>query len=176
MVDNSLAEDYRRLDVGPEASLLEVERAYFHRRALYTQGSLATYGLMEPSEQQQHLEEIEAAFARITAALRLPVPPPVSSGEGASNPMAPDECANPASQLKQARLRAKLTLKELAHTLKIGHLHLQNIEDERFDALPATVYLRGFLLSFAKELNIPHPEDLASRFLARRAAAGPGGE
>lgn len=170
MVDSSLADDYQSLDIDPEASLLEVERAYFHRRALYAEGSLASYGLMDQSQQQERLEQIEAAFARITAARRQ-LASPVACGQE-ENVLSATDDGSPASQLRQARIQAQLTFKDLANTLKIGRQHLQNIEEERFDELPATVYLRGFLLSYAKALKIPHPEDLASRFLARRSSAG----
>jgi hypothetical protein len=169
MVDDALAKDYLSLGVRPDASLLEVERAYFHMRSLYAEGSLASYGLLESPQQDQRLQEIEAAFARIVASRRQLAPqnPPRQANQV---PAGADD-GLPAAQLKGARLHAHLTLKELASTLKIGYLHLQNIEEENFADLPATVYLRGFLLSYAKALKISEPEDLAHRYLARRALA-----
>jgi DNA-binding XRE family transcriptional regulator len=172
MVD-PLAADYQSLDIDPKASRLEVEQAYLHRRALYADGSLASYGLLEQPQKQQRLQEIEAAYARIVAARQQPAPPSLPGQEEGLRQL-PD--GSPASQLRQARLEARLTLKDLAQTLKIGHRHLQNIEEERFEDLPATVYLRGFLLCYAKALKIAHPEDLASRYLACRSQAGQGGE
>ena len=32
--------------------------------------------------------------------------------------------------------------------------HLENVEADRYDQLPATVYLRGFLMSLARELGL----------------------
>jgi hypothetical protein len=174
MVDSPLAKDYRSLGIHPDASLLEVERAYFHMRSLYAEGSLASYGLLESPQQDQRLQEIEAAFARIVASRRQLAPqnPPPQANEV---PTLADD-GSPAAQLKGARMQAQMTLKELANTLKIGYLHLQNIEEENFADLPATVYLRGFLLSYAKALKIPQPEDLTHRYLDRRALAAQGNE
>jgi hypothetical protein len=169
MVDSSLAEDYQTLDIAPNASLLEVERAYFHLRALYAEGALASYGLMEMPQKQLRLQEIEAAYARIVAARRQLARQDAPNQELGVHAAADD--GSPAGQLKQARLQAQMTLKELTNILKIGRLHLQNIEEENFAALPATVYLRGFLLSYAKALKIPQPEDLVNRYLARCSSA-----
>jgi hypothetical protein len=164
-MNDSLLEDYQRLALQPGATPLEVERAYAHLRALYAEGALACYGLFEQPQQQQCLEEIEAAYRRIVAVRRQLAPSPAH--RGSADP-APAAGTTPGSLLLQARLQAGLTIKELANTLKIGHLHLQNIEQERYDALPATVYLRGFLLSYAKALHIPEPDTLVSSYLTRR--------
>jgi hypothetical protein len=174
MVDSSLLADYQSLDIDPMASLLEIERAFFHLRSLYVDGSLATYVLLDQPQKKERLEEIEAAYARIMAA-RQQLARPSLPGQGEDLRRAPVN-DSPANQLRQARIKAQLTLKDLSHTLKIGRLHLQNIEEEHFADLPATVYLRGFLLSYAKALKIPLPEDLASRYLARRLAATPRSE
>jgi cytoskeletal protein RodZ len=56
--------------------------------------------------------------------------------------------------LKRVREARGLTLKELEARTKIGHWHLDNIEREKFAALPAQVYLRGFLMSLARELKL----------------------
>ena len=43
---------------------------------------------------------------------------------------------------------------EVAERTRIGSKHLENVEADRYDALPATVYLRGILMSLAKELRL----------------------
>jgi hypothetical protein len=166
MDDKSLAGDYQALGVAPDASWLEVERAYFHMRTLYAEGSLASYGLFEPSQLQQRRQEIELAFARITDSRRKQTKDLSPELAGADHPS--HDHSSPAALLWQTRQQTGMSLKEVAKILKIGYLHLQNIEEERFEDLPPTVYLRGFLLSYAKVLKIPNPENLARDYLARR--------
>lgn len=56
--------------------------------------------------------------------------------------------------LRQVRLARGLTMAQLADRTRIGPKHLENIEGDRYDALPATVYLRGMLMSLARELGL----------------------
>ena len=56
--------------------------------------------------------------------------------------------------LRRVREALGLTLKDLEQRTKIGHWHFDAIEKERFAALPAPVYLRGFLSSLARELKL----------------------
>ena len=46
------------------------------------------------------------------------------------------------------------SLKDLEAKTKIGHWHLEAIEREKYESLPAHVYLRGFLMSLARELKL----------------------
>lgn len=167
MVASTLTEDYQRLDVHPDASMLEVERAFFHLRALYADGTLANYGLLEQPQRELCLAEIEDAYSRIVTARRqlAPAPPRITAVDNAAAITATGE--TPGALLRQTRLQRGLSIKELANTLKIGHLHLRNIEEERYEELPATVYLRGFVRSYAKALDIAQPDELASRYLDR---------
>ena len=56
--------------------------------------------------------------------------------------------------LKQVRLAKGLSLAQLADRTRIGAKHLENVEGDRYDALPAPVYLRGILMSLARELGL----------------------
>jgi cytoskeletal protein RodZ len=42
----------------------------------------------------------------------------------------------------------------LADRTKIGTRHLENVEADRYEALPTSVYLRGILMSLARELGL----------------------
>lgn len=78
--------------------------------------------------------------------------------------------------LKKVREARGLSLKELEGKTKIGHWHLENIEKERYKDLPALVYLRGFLMSLARELKLD-PIRVSRSYLEQMAkAAGPKGE
>ena len=56
--------------------------------------------------------------------------------------------------LKQVRLAKGLSLVQLADRTRIGVKHLENMEGDRYDALPAPVYLRGILMNVARELGL----------------------
>ncbi|MFN7133504.1 MAG: helix-turn-helix domain-containing protein, partial [Myxococcales bacterium] len=56
--------------------------------------------------------------------------------------------------LRRAREARGMTLRELADRTKINATHLDNIEADRYDPLPVAVYLRGFLMSVARELKL----------------------
>jgi cytoskeletal protein RodZ len=51
-------------------------------------------------------------------------------------------------------MKRGLTLLQLGERTRIGVKHLENVEADRYDALPAAVYLRGILMSVARELGL----------------------
>lgn len=69
--------------------------------------------------------------------------------------------------LRAVRRARGLTLKDIAARTKISLTHLESIEHERWEWLPERVFLRGFLISFARELRLD-PQQVSSTFLARR--------
>ncbi|HZA49763.1 MAG TPA: helix-turn-helix domain-containing protein [Myxococcaceae bacterium] len=56
--------------------------------------------------------------------------------------------------LRQVRKTKGMTLQVLADRTRISTRHLENVEADRYDALPATVYLRGILMNIARELGL----------------------
>lgn len=56
--------------------------------------------------------------------------------------------------LRQVRLARGLTLAQLADRTRISTKHLENVEGDRYDSLPAGVYLRGILMNLARELGL----------------------
>ena len=56
--------------------------------------------------------------------------------------------------LKQVRLAKGLSLIQVSDRTRISVRHLENVEGDRYDALPAPVYLRGILMSLARELGL----------------------
>jgi cytoskeletal protein RodZ len=59
---------------------------------------------------------------------------------------------------------------QLSERTKVTRHHLENIEADRFKALPAPVYLRGILMSLARELRLDG-QKVARSYLERQAAA-----
>ena len=71
------------------------------------------------------------------------------------------------SSLREARLRKGLTLSEAAEATKVRSRHLQALEDEQFDVLPAQTYVRGFLKTYADYLGLDgqlYVDEYSSRF------------
>jgi DNA-binding transcriptional regulator YiaG len=56
--------------------------------------------------------------------------------------------------LRQVREGRNLSLQMLADRTRISSRHVENIEADRYDILPASVYLRGMLMSIARELGL----------------------
>jgi hypothetical protein len=71
--------------------------------------------------------------------------------------------------LRRVRESRGLTLRVLADRTKIGTRHLENVEADRYDALPTSVYLRGILMSLARELGLD-PLRVSKSYLALASA------
>ena len=56
--------------------------------------------------------------------------------------------------LRQVRESRGLVIQAVAERTRIPMRHLENIEADRYNHLPATVYLRGILMSLARELGL----------------------
>ena len=170
MLDEDVhVKDCHLLGIDVDSRLVEVERAWRNLKAIYAEGSLATYGLLEDAGRQEKLEELEGAFGRIARRLSRPdAEQPVSpagSREECVSQLSPAESAG--RFLRQLRESAGLTLKDVAHRTKISSMRLDQIEQEMFERLPAAVYLRGFVLEYAKALGFPQPQEVAGLYLAR---------
>ena len=128
------------------------------------------------------LEPAVSSAAAPPIALVSPMPPPIAldhpAAEAAEAAPAPDEAPPPSpgaaftgGALRQAREARGLTLQQLSDRTRITRHHLENVEADRYERLPATVYLRGILTSVAKELRLDAGE-VARSYLAACAASG----
>jgi hypothetical protein len=85
-------------------------------------------------------------------------------------PMAvPEGAAWSGEMLRRVRESRGLTIPALADRTRITRHHLENIEQDRFKALPAAVYLRGILMSLARELRLDG-QKVARSYLDRMGA------
>ncbi len=76
------------------------------------------------------------------------------------------ELTGPTGELfRQARLYKGLTLDRAWTVTKIRRPILQAIEDEDGENLPAPVFLKGMLITYARFLEIEEPEDVAKGYL-----------
>ncbi|MFP2960887.1 helix-turn-helix domain-containing protein [Myxococcus sp. 1LA] len=67
--------------------------------------------------------------------------------------------------LRQVREARGMTLQQVADRTRITRSHLENVEADRYTALPAAVYLRGILMNLARELGLD-PLRVSKSYLA----------
>ena len=167
--------DFHILDLPEDATPEEARRAYHRKKALYAEGALATYTLIETDERKEILDRIERAYMRISRDLRDTspecYPPPVQPAE-TEQPITPEAGDGIGPFLRKRRESMGVTLKDIADKTRIRATYLGQIEAEDYQNLPAPVYLRGFVLEFARVLEIPDPKNISEMFLAQMRSAG----
>lgn len=99
--------------------------------------------------QESAIAAAESAMAQVSAHLAS------RPREGRPKPreIPPDAVFN-GELFRQIRQSRGQSLQQLADKTRISARHLENIEADHYGALPTTVYLRGFLMSLARELGI----------------------
>jgi curved DNA-binding protein CbpA len=73
--------------------------------------------------------------------------------------------------LRKTRESKRLSLDEVSSLTRISKTYLQAIEDETFDKLPAPVFVRGFIIQYAKILKL-QPELVAATYMTRFKKTG----
>lgn len=109
--------------------------------------------------QESAIATAEAALAQVAAKAREPRPKPIE--------LPPNTEFN-GELLRRVRESRNLTLSQLAERTRISTKHLENVEADRYAALPATVYLRGILMNIARELTLD-PLRVSRSYLALAA-------
>lgn len=96
----------------------------------------------------------------------LPVPPPPVPASEPQKPVPAEITEFTGSVLKMLREQRGLTIRNVADITKMGSRHLEHIEDESYQKLPARPYLRGFLVLYAKALGY-EPDRIVNEYLRR---------
>jgi hypothetical protein len=127
-------------------------------------------------------EEVPAAPPPLPPAAPLAPPPmaaperppelPGRPREGLGKLEIPSDAEFNGELLRRVRESYGLSLQQVAERTRITRLHLENVEADRYDRLPATVYLRGILVNLARELRLD-PARVSKTYLlaAQRAHA-----
>lgn len=179
---------YDVLGVPRGASDEEVRRAYKRQRELFTFDSLPLVSLLNEAQVGAELGRIQEAYDTILDPVRrraynLSTFPETDQEE------APRPSRLPVSQ-EQLMLQAELArevhaeteftgellrkvresqgigLDEIASSTKITVTHLSALEEERYDELPAQVYVRGFVQQLARHLKLD-PAQVVKTYLRR---------
>jgi flagellar biosynthesis protein FlhG len=159
------------LEVDRGATDEEVRRAYRRARDVYAEDALCCYGLFDQKELAAVEARIEEAFdVLLDRARRRPYelsmfpeePEQVaeeSPGEPRDRELPPAPPITPETEFDGALLRAVreargFDLKQISKRTKISLAYLSAVEDDDFGALPALVYVRGFVAEMAKCLAL----------------------
>ena len=70
------------------------------------------------------------------------------------------------ARLRRARMRRGIDIEEISRVTRIKSNFLSFLEDERFDDLPAAVYVRGFVSAYASYVGLD-PVRVASSYMRR---------
>ena len=187
---------YETLEIPRGASPEDVERAYRMARSTYTEGSLAGHSVFQDGDVDVVRERIEIAYQTLSrpetraaydrdlsekeeepeletagsdpVTLATQVTPPVESIETLELDEldALDEGEYDGARLRRARLRSGVELDEIAGITKVNPNYLRFIEEDRFDELPAAVYVRGFVMGYASCVGLT-PDKVAKSYMSR---------
>jgi len=154
------------LEVGPDATLDEITRAYHLLKRIYAKDlTVFTAPAMDEfatDARREVLEEIEAAYAFLGgSAAGKPGPPPARTGAPEGPQVAPG------TVLGRAREAAGMTLAQVAEETHVRPEYLAALEKEDFEALPlAPVNVRGYLTAFLQAVRSPEA-DIAPAYMER---------
>jgi len=180
---------YAVLGVTRTASDEEVRRAYKRQREIYATGGLATVSLLGGEQLTAAQRKLDEAYDTLLDPVRrrafdlstFPEPAPEVLSARTTRPalaaeqlmlqeellreLGPDTEFSGAL-LRKVRESLGLELSDISLKTKIGRAHLQAVEEERYEDLPALVYTRGFLGELAKQLRVD-PMQVQKTYLRR---------
>jgi DnaJ-class molecular chaperone len=204
---------YELLEIAPDASPLEIRRAYKKSFDLYQDESIASYSFFSEQERLEIISLLEKAYLTlITPELRSaydrgmiecglmeegiryrdsvkePIPIydfkkihleslkptkraeelklKISQHPGIQNILAQETISG--SDLKKIRMELEIPLEEIAEKTNVRVEMLNAIEEENFDLFLPMVYMKGFLKSYLRYLQVD--EDAALRSLVKHIA------
>jgi len=168
---------YDLLEVPRGASAEEIRKAYRREKEIFSSNSMAIYSLLVPEELKRINAAMDEAY-RVLTDERLrseydrkleDLGEKVFSGEPVEAPAIqevhpvreepagipfPNGFRFTGSSLRGIRESMGFDLKQISQKTKINRQNLEWLEQESFENLPALVYIRGFIMEYAKALNL----------------------
>jgi len=185
---------YEILETSRDATAEQLERAYRVARSTYASDSLATYSVYDESELRALQERIELAYTVLSdeqqrsaydaslganPRIELSLSFADEGEQGLEN--APEihgfeesveDGPFDGARLRRWRIARGIELERIASATKISASYLRSLEEERFDALPASVYVRGFLTAYVRAVGLD-ADRVVPPYMERVAAARP---
>ncbi len=72
--------------------------------------------------------------------------------------------------LRRRREEKRMSVEEISRATRVPVVSVERIEADQFDELPGEVFVRGFLRSYARAVDVPIEEVLARYTASRRVA------
>ncbi len=158
---------YELLELTPRATPDQIQQAYEHARKTFSEDSMAVYSLFTSEDRKQLLERIEHAYRVLMnestrrqydreiglshhPAGAVETPPPIDPSQFLES--LPEPLTGKA--LKDIREQLGISLEEISTCTRIHLPYLEFIEGDRYDKLPHEVYLRGYLIQYAKAIGL----------------------
>lgn len=179
---------YDVLGVPRGASDEEVRRAYKRQRELYAFGSLPLVSLLDEEQVRAELARIQEAYDTILDPVRrraynlstFPETEEDNAPRASRSPITQDQLMLQAELAREVHAETEFTgdllrkvresqgvdLAEIASSTKITVAHLMALENERYDELPAQVYVRGFVQQLARQLKLD-PAQVVKTYMRR---------
>jgi flagellar biosynthesis protein FlhG len=170
---------YEILETEPGVSDEEVRRAYRLIKDVYASGSMVIAGLYEEHElvelharvnaahdtlfapERRRLYDLALPEADLARAVRAAANTARRAPAGANEerPEISEALVDPTAEitgafLRKVREQRGLELGDISQRTKISERYLRAIEEERFGDMPAAVYVRGYVLEYARVLRI----------------------
>jgi len=166
-------EYFKILEISPDASLFEIKNAYLRLKKLYSTESPVIAPIAEefPKKRRKEiLKEIEEAYSKIIALLGNEHESLYREEPSAPGKISEEEKAESISfsgpVLRQIREKLGIQLHEVCLDTKIRVEHLENIENEKYEALPPEPYLKVHIKAYANLLLL-NPTKVAEDYLKR---------
>jgi flagellar biosynthesis protein FlhG len=189
LIDLDELDYYETLEILRDASLEDIEKAYELLRNAYSTDSLALHSVFSEGDASVMRDRIDEAY-RVLSDFELrrdydatrrkargfastnteefgaegdPQMSPIGSPQPLDHEIdQPDDGKWDGSFLRRARIQAGMELEEIAEVTKVGIRSLRLIEDDAYEELPATVYVRGFVTAYVRTLGIDSDGVVAS--------------
>jgi len=186
---------YASLGVSRSSNDEEIRRAYKRQRDIYSNGGLAISSLLRDSELRTEQGRLEEAHDTLLDPVRRRAYDLSTFSEPTTPTPSRARAQKPALDAEQLMLQGELAreigpdtefsgpllrkvreshgieLDEICARTKISKAHLVAVEEEQFDALPAIVYVRGFVSELAKFLRLD-PVQVQKTYLRRMREQG----
>ncbi len=171
------------LELPPDASFAEVRKKYLYLSAFYTGDTMelaALNGDAPYHRRQAILAELQEAYNKLKdmqveeEQTQQPLKSPDMSAHDAMKEYLNGITAFSGPILKEIRERRGIDLSSMSLATKVQKRYLEEIEAEQFTWMPAEVYLRGYVIEYARHLSLDHQkvaEDYMKRYRRFRSSS-----